>query len=242
LDLELASGVKVTSIVAALFLLMMVESSCALMGKKEPEPEDTSGADSAADWEEGEREKVAEKDAAEVKEKSVLQNGLSYPQTTDFDEIQRLLIKNRTPDQENLKLCRGEIESLSDKVTNVTDLVSQRKSLSYEVNNKPNFYHWCFYYTMFTLENELMEDNLGTSISDKYKAYNKSIKGMWLLGDSLSYHMGNSIYIRQLRSKYLELSRNYFGRDLETGVSFDEYERIESPSRLKKPAGNATQD
>jgi hypothetical protein len=235
------SGARRSAFPAATTIGFILLAACSSF-RKDADPALIADAAPAENWERSAEEAYHEKEAKEQEQEFKAVNELPFPKLATYDEIQRLLIKHRTPAHQNLKLCRNEVEALAEKIQNVTDLNTERKRITYEVGIKTYFYHWCFYYIMFSLETQLQEDALSVKIADKYKEFHKSIKAMWLLGDALGYNVKTNIYSRQLRSKYVELSRGFFGRDLEASVPFDEYERQELPTKILKPAAPAPAD
>ena len=165
--------------------------------------------------------------------------GLPHPASQGFDELEFMFLRHNSPETKNLALCRTEIESLADEISNVGDLAMQSKKVAYEVSINIPFYHWCFYHTLFTVELQLQQDNLGVDLNQKSTNFFKAIKAAWILADILDYSTRSERYQKYLRKKYIQLSYDYLGRTMEATTPIDVNEPEKLPVRTLKPAGPA---
>ena len=234
------SGTKHLHASAVVFLAILAIVACnTLNNKKKPKPRDTSSEYEVEETDEAESRETAGAGKKDKKNKTAEASRLPHPATASFDDLEFLFLRSEGPDVRNLSLCRKEMESLADQIYNVGDIATQSKKVAYEVGINVPFYHWCFYHTLFTVEVQLQEDNLGIDLNDKAVAFHKAIKAAWILADILDYSTHGNSYQSYLRKKYVDLSTYYFGRTLEVTTPIDINEEPQLPHRTLKPAGPA---
>jgi hypothetical protein len=156
-----------------------------------------------------------------------------------------LLTTANLPPASELAKCADEIKAIAKASSNNELLAQAQMSLMKTVASNPTLYHYCFYTVMMELDQKLDEGGpLMTNLADQFFA---GFRALWILGRTLDAASGTGEYFGYLRKRYVQMSKDYFGRDLEryrSPASHDELGGIEAPGGGlgRKPAGPAQVD
>jgi len=112
-----------------------------------------------------------------------------------------------------LTKCTDEIKAIAKTSSNKELLAQAQLSLMKTVASNPTLYHYCFYSVMMELDQKLDEGGpMMTDLADQFFA---GFRALWILGRTLDASSGTGEYFTYLRKRYVQISKDYFGRDLE---------------------------
>ena len=138
----------------------------------------------------------------------------AHPLSTYPFSTQRLLMYAKIPDDSRLKACDEEFTKLGESVRSREGMLSAQAATSGAVQQNPTFYHWCFYNTIGRINQDLENSERVSSISNLATRFTFSMKGLWVLARSLEDATGEDRYFKFLRTRYIEVSEQYFARRL----------------------------
>lgn len=132
------------------------------------------------------------------------------------------------PGTARLGTCSDEIRALARESTSQEQLMRAQMDLTESVGQDPTLYHFCFYNVMVELDQKL--DEGGPVMTELASEFFAGFRALWILGRSLDAVTGKTTYFDYVRKRYVQVSKDYFGRDLE----------IYAPAfRLDTPASQA---
>lgn len=139
----------------------------------------------------------------------------------------------KPPDEELIK-CRHEILAISKETFNESGLMVAKEKILSDVNQDPSRYHWCFYFSMMTINTKLKSDGLGTGLKERLQNFHQEMKSVLVLASTLDQAYQSNRYVAYARNRYIVISKTYFARSLSplpgTG-------KKKKPAQ-KKPAGH----
>ncbi len=142
-------------------------------------------------------------------------SGLAHPKAASAWNTKILVMTSVKPDESRLTACENEIHALAKLAKNSETMLLAVQKMTPEVQRNKQLYHWCFYNSMMKLDNKLMNDAFGVAYEAKVTGFQQSIKAEWLLAMALDRGHSRQTYYNYLQKRYLELSRDYFGRELD---------------------------
>ena len=98
---------------------------------------------------------------------------------------------------------------------------------------------------MMQLDEKLRNDALGVLLEDRSLTFSKEMKSLWILALALDKATGSKKYFAYLRTRYLDLSKDFFARDLEIfapPMGTKKKRQENKNSQRKKPAGEVDLD
>ncbi len=147
----------------------------------------------------------------------------TLPHPTKFNEaaLDNLIMTHEQPKEEFINECKSKV-SLATHEANTNDEIIQAKKLTVILVNRDfPTYHWCFYQMMHDCDKARLKE--GIPVKQKLESFNESMKQLWVLSRSLDAVLQNEVYFKYLRKRYMVISKNYFGRNLNLiGRPFDE--------------------
>lgn len=173
---------------------------------------------------------------------SKMNDELPHPRTSSEWDLNLFIVGNNRPPANEINECIKELLVLTKDATNDFSLIESKNKFTENVEDKSEFYHWCFYSMLHALDLKLDEETMG--LEKRKNIFFKNMRGLWLLSQTLDESREVQIYFSFLRSRYLDMSKKYFGRDLEiVNQPFSGYKtQIEKASTEKKPAGAVEED
>lgn len=138
----------------------------------------------------------------------------AHPLSTYPFSTQRLLMYAKIPDDSRLKECDEEFTKLGKSIRSRQGMLSAQAATSGAVQQNPTFYHWCFYHTIGRINQDLENSERASSMSTLATRFTFSMKGLWVLARSLGDATGVDRYFKFLRTRYIEVSEQYFARRL----------------------------
>lgn len=124
-----------------------------------------------------------------------------------------LLTTANLPIATDLAKCADEMKAIANKAANKDLLAQAQMSLMNTVSSNPTLYHYCFYNMMMELDQKL--DQGGPIMTDLADQFFAGFRALWILGRTLDASSGTSAYFDYLRKRYVQISKDYFGRNLE---------------------------
>ncbi len=158
-------------------------------------------------------------------------NNLTHPQTAN--EFATRIYVSTIPQQPSEKIveCIEQITAIGKESANQDDMqkaVFSTQSLF--AQNLP-LYHNCFYQLAARLDNRLAQG--GPLVSELAHEFFETTQAMWIMAKALDRVTGKKAYYSYLKQRYIQISRDVFGRNVAPlGDGFDE---------KRKPGGNIKQ-
>lgn len=186
-------------------------------------------------------------DGPNAEEKLLFDPPMPHPKISNAWNTKVLVMTNALPPDDRLKTCREQIAALTQDAGSSDDLMSAQMKALPEIQQDPLLYHWCFYHTMTLLDDKLLNDNMEMPVEVRNKLFNDQMSLLWVMSRALDQAQSQNIYFPYLRTRYLQLSHDFFGRDIDTlGPPFgnfnDVYAKPEKKKAAPKPAFEADVD
>ncbi|MFK7871893.1 MAG: hypothetical protein AB8C84_01810 [Oligoflexales bacterium] len=174
-----------------------------------------------------------------TEKKQTLGLGLPHPRAPDAWETNVILVSNIIPDSQELHDCHKESKELSKDSINKISLLQAQTAMSEMVSQRPKVYHWCFYYVARHLDRKM--DEVGIVWAEKNTTFLTFMREMWVMARSLEEKTQDKRYYKYLHHRYVQISRDVFGRNLEIVSPPIDYPP-EKPPALKAPGEEATEE
>ena len=163
-----------------------------------------------------------------------------HPKQATAWETRKLLLTSKLPATESLNSCQEELRSLASEAGSEEDMVRLQEAVASAARRNPQLYHWCFYRIVTLIDWSLDKDE-GVLPRDKIPRFFSRMKGLWALARALDDIYRTRLYFSYLRIRYMQISKDYFGRSLDviTEPLGSAHKNENSNSKKKsKPAGN----
>lgn len=138
-----------------------------------------------------------------------------HPKDSNPWTLKAMIMTVNRPADEDMIRCRNEIFALSQDSFNEASLLTAQQKMIPEFKENRIRYHWCFYYSMMTLDTKLNSDALGVTMKSKLASFQKEMKTLWILARGLDQAYQTEEYFTYLRKRYLTISKKHFSRPLE---------------------------
>jgi hypothetical protein len=171
-----------------------------------------------------------------------LTESLPHPSSPTAWNTRALIMTTPHPPEARLITCHNEMLAIAKNALSDEAMVWALERVSTEISANVGLYHWCFYNSMMLLDNKLLNDGMGLLLDQKAKNFALSFRALWILALSLEEVRRDPArpYFEFLKVRYLELSRDYFGRELNVvGRPFGEELKRR---QMNKKAGPAPSD
>ncbi|TWW09652.1 hypothetical protein E3A20_12230 [Planctomyces bekefii] len=134
-----------------------------------------------------------------------------------------------------------ELSARNAESSNQDELLQAPQGLGSLVSQDLQTFHFCFFQIVNKLDERLAIG--GPLMSEVASIYFETMKGLWILARSLDQVTGSNRYFSYLRVRYVQISKEIFGRDIEV-VAPPLSERPSSPGTAgkkghAKPSGKA---
>jgi hypothetical protein len=156
-------------------------------------------------------EELYDEDGAESSE-NLLQD-LPHPRKPTAFATRVLISISDLPPAGNLLACSEEITAISKQATSQEQLLKAQMAVSQMVTNNQSLYHFCYYNMMAELDQKLSVG--GPVMTEMASTFFTSFRTLWILSRALDTSTGKSVYFDYLRKRYVQISKDYFGRDVE---------------------------
>lgn len=166
---------------------------------------------------------------------------LLHPKKPDKLITKFIVMTAHTPPRKDMEECRQDMRTLADNAINPEMMLSTTQKVADVVRNSRPYYHWCFYYSMVVIDNQLEEDGFGVLLEEQSLNFSKAMKAQWILAVALDQASGSQRYFNYLRTRYQQISREYFAREVIIVAPPFGVPRPKAPDMIK-PAGAADVD
>lgn len=121
-------------------------------------------------------------------------------------------------------------------------MLKLQKNIRGAAIKNPELYHWCFY-RIATLIDWSLEKDDGVLPREKMPRFFNRMKALWALARVLDNIYSTRMYFSYIRIRYMQISKDYFGRPLEVVTSplGEPYKNNTTPVK-KKDAGPMADD
>lgn len=157
---------------------------------------------------------------------------LPHPSNASAEATKILLAAHGAEVAEGVADCRSQIEAIGSRATSEGTMMAALEDILPAVEKDQEGFHWCFFATAADLDRQL--DNSTLNLEQKAEKFLVTYRALWPLAKALDQMMEDEGYFSYLQKRYLSISAEYFGRELEpSGPGFQERSKTEK----KKPAG-----
>jgi hypothetical protein len=189
---------------SALFVLGLgLFSSCATKGGSKKSP--LSSPDEDEDGESDEDE-----DEDETKGSGL---NLPHPAKLSAFHTRVFVMTQPQPPPDRIAACFEQLTAIANEAGNQEALLTAQSQASALVANDLSVYHFCFFQMIVKLDERM--DAGGPLMDDLATAFFAGIKRLWILARALDANMGREKYFDWLTKRYVQMSRDYFGRTIE---------------------------
>lgn len=135
-----------------------------------------------------------------------------HPTQVSASSTKQLLITHDQPSAQDLDACRANLLSSANATTSVPALAAATENFDMLISESPSKYHWCFYQILSQLDDSLASTTL--ELTQKYQTFVNEVKILFILAQALDAKISPPVYCQYLKLRYVDISRNYFGRRL----------------------------
>jgi hypothetical protein len=133
--------------------------------------------------------------------------------------------------QEKINECIEQVSAIGRDSFNQDDMVKAVASSQALFTQNFPLYHNCFYRLAANLDNRLAQG--GPLVTELSGEFFETIQAMWIMAKALDKVSGKKVYYPYLKQRYVQISRDVFGRQVAPlADGFDE---------KRKPGGNVKQ-
>lgn len=165
---------------------------------------------------------------------------LPHPEKATAWATRNLIATHPQPSNEKVAQCMDDLAKIAADAGNPQDMLQAQVQAANLAAADVGLYHYCFYQLMVRLDERL--ERGGPLMADVATVFFDTMRALWILARGLDVATGRERYFPYLRERYVQLSKQHFGRDVEVvgppmGIirPGDQY-----PSQVKgKPAGAA---
>jgi hypothetical protein len=157
-----------------------------------------------------------------VQEEEVIENpvvdrddgGPPHPAVATAWYTRALVSTAKLPETEFVASCREDIHAIGAASLNHDAMVEAEKQIKTLIQGKLEAYHWCFYVSMLHLD--LLLATSREQIDAVAGKFLSNMRDMWILARALDRERGGTKYFTYLKSRYIQLSQDFFGRPLKS--------------------------
>jgi len=133
------------------------------------------------------------------------------PRSTSAWDTRKLLMANRaTINHEAVQTCRDSLTALTTNAESQEDMLRAVETVLPLVARDSGTWHWCFFHLVVTLD-ERMERG-GSLFEELAPAFFDTMRKLWVLSVALDKHDEGNTYFKFMRRRYIDMSRDWFGR------------------------------
>lgn len=148
-------------------------------------------------------------------------SSMRHPQKANAWATRMLVNTSMQQPQDKISECIEQISAIAKDSGNQDDMakaVSQTRAL---VSQNLPLYHHCYYQIAARLDDRLAKG--GALMTDMAYQFFESTKAMWIMARALDEVTGKKLYFSYLKSRYIQISRDTFGRKVgPIGSGFDD--------------------
>ncbi|MCX6127172.1 MAG: hypothetical protein NTV34_20815 [Proteobacteria bacterium] len=140
---------------------------------------------------------------------------LAHPAKPDAWHTRKAIMMYAQPSPELILECKEMAENQAAVASNLRALSEASITLEGRAAQNRRQYHWCFYQLVTDLDLRLERES--PLLTEKSEYFLARMKVLWVLAKALDSSQGTAKarYSTYLRSRYIEISQNQFGRNIE---------------------------
>lgn len=174
----------------------------------------TSTDEGDGDDEELADEELSEKDEAEAAAKKAAgEGGLPLPEKPTAWHTRTLVATRPQPAPDRVFGCIEKVAAIAKEAGNQQAMLEAQAQTANLAAADAELYHYCFLQMMVKLDDRIVSG--GALMTDRAGAFLDGMKALWILARGLDVAQGRSRYFEYLRARYVQLSQDHFGRDIE---------------------------
>lgn len=195
---------------ALLLATLSMAPACSLFqsGSQQDEPQDED--DSEDDDADGESVDAAAKNNGNG---NLTAGSLRHPQEATAWHTRVLVTTTEPPPSAKVSACIEELRAIALDASNQDAMIEAEGTLTKVVAKDPALYHFCFYQMAMLLDERL--DGRASLFEDLAPAFFDGMRGLWIFARSLDRHSGGTRYFDYLKKRYVQISKEVFGRELQ---------------------------
>ena len=139
---------------------------------------------------------------------------IKHPKDSSPWTLKTMIMTAQKPADDDLIRCNQEILAISKETFNESGILVAKEKIFNDVNQLHSRYHWCFYFSIVTLNNKLKGDGLGKELKTRLKNFHLEMKSILVLASTLDQVKQSSVYMTYARKRYMEISKIHFAREL----------------------------
>lgn len=141
-------------------------------------------------------------------------SGLPFPQKATRHYTKLLLLAYPQPGLTKINACMEQINTMAVRAGSQEDMIIAKNQLADLIDHDRQVYHYCFFHMMARLDQRL--DEGGPVMETLAPIFLETMRGLWILASGLDGPEGKDRYFRYLKSRYMQISQDTFGRSMET--------------------------
>jgi hypothetical protein len=134
------------------------------------------------------------------------------PQRPEKWYTRMLVATHPQPEADDVANCMDSVTIAAEDAQNSQDMIQAQYQLANSVEQGAQAHHWCFFQIIVGLDDRLGKG--GALMTDTADDFFVSMRQLWILGRSLDNHRGGSKYFDYVRTRYLQINKDIFGRDV----------------------------
>ena len=138
----------------------------------------------------------------------------NFPNDSSKWTIQTHVLSFKEQNEKLIDQCKNEVKQISENSRNHQALLLASSQLQSIIRSAPKSYHQCFFHLISSLD--LLLDKTGLSFDRKMQGFLTKMNELWVFSTAMAKFTGNKKYIELTKERYINYSRQYFGRTLET--------------------------
>ncbi len=170
-------------------------------------------------------------------------SGLPFPKKPTRHYTKLLLLAYPQPGLTKINACMEQINTMAARAGSQEDMILAKNQLADLIDHDRPVYHYCFFHMVARLDQRL--DEGGPVMETLAPLFLETMRGLWILGLGLDAPEGKDRYFRYLKSRYVQISQDTFGRSMETigppmgNLRFDPDRAAPPPIEPPKPVAQA---
>jgi hypothetical protein len=158
------------------------------------------------------------------------------PRTPATWDVKKLLMTWRgSINLDAVDQCRATIKAVSQEAESQEDMLRALETIGAQAAKEQVQWHWCFYALVLDLDTTMQKS--GSLLDEMATEFFTRMRQLWIVSTALdSLHQGNT-YFALVRRRYIDMSRDIFGRNVDVSGPPMGNLRAAPPSPLSKPAG-----
>lgn len=161
--------------------------------------------------------------------------GLPHPKGISAFNTRVFISTQAQPAPERIAACFEQMAAIAADATNSEALLEGQNQAAMLIANDFSVYHFCFYQMVVKLDERMAIG--GPLMDDLATAFFNGMRRLWILARAMDVYTGKDRYISWLTKRYIAMSREYFGRNIE--VLAPPFSKLEGQTnRSFKPASS----